>query len=297
MSIQDDIDKQLLNEVLTTKQLRSKEELQREYEKDQMGFYNKSRYNCFMLAYDNLVNLKIIHNGQLNSIYVNKKKSYVVDIDNIVEILRPNIQYYRYKLAISIEKSLDGVKIKSFKKASAYKQKKYTEYFEFNYKQSLDKILDDIHDLLDRFINNSKSKPIEKYESELDIFRQRQSYIEMFFKDVIFEILNGSLSEISKETIENNAKKYIDYSFEYADSMKDNIKSKVINALKLLKIIIDETETQYIITPILEQEWKMNARTKSESIHILVGGLTSIKDNIKQKDIDRVHEIFNFDNS
>lgn len=279
MSIQYEIDKKLLYEVFSNEKLGSKKELRKIFSFDVLGNKDKTRYNSFNISYDNLAELKILKKEKLSNKYKNVYKND--DIDGLVTILLPNILYFRRKYL------------------SAMKEKKTMSNRTFNisvYKMQLDDLKSDIQELLNRFIINCKKTPDKKYAYEFDQFVIKQSFREFAFKELLFYFLHNSNKKQNSfliETIRNEVKnKFLEEVADFDDLYKD-----VINAFKLLEIIVKEDSLSYHLKDLDDPLWKMDSRVKSESIHTLIGGITDLNDNPPSQDIiDATHKIFNFTN-
>lgn len=277
MSIQYDIDKDLLDEVFSKKKLGSKKELRKKFCFDSSGNKNKTKYNSFDISYNNLEVLKIIKKEKLSKKYENV---YEIDDKNgLVTILLPNILYFRRKYLSAMEEK-KAMSIRAFNSST--------------YKRQVNDIKSDIQELLNRFIINCKKMPNKKYDYQFDIFREQQSFREFAFKDLLFHFLHNSNNKQNSFLIED-IREEVKRKFFYELIDFDDLYKDVINAFILLEIIVKVDRISYHLKDLEDPFWKMDSRVKSESIHTLIGGITDLDDNPPSQDIiDSVHMIFNF---
>lgn len=299
MKYQTEIDKKLLRYFLEEKNPKPKEELKKEFNKDEKNNYNKTYENYFHLSYNSLLYLNLINEeGKLNSKYEEilelKDQDKEKKIDFIFGLIIDTVQRYRLRLfqALEIQKGIDNEWIAEDEEIRRTKR----EITDIESKNLLDDISTVIHDLLDRFINNSTKVPNTSFELITEsTFQKEISMNVLLFKNLLFFILDGN-----KEVIYNSDIKRVydgmisSLGWNLSKSSKSNIKRHVIKVFKLLEIF--ETEkAPYTIIEIADKEWRMNARSKIDSIKDIVKSISNRKE-IPKEDRKIIMEIFNFSN-
>ena len=190
-----------------------------------------------------------------------------------------------------------------------------------------------IKDLYVRFIyaKNSEKYHIENptgsYRIDKDIPYKSQTVIELSFREVLHQILDLNMTQISEKDI----KKIVSYHYNCIEpfankdrkeekyskknlkllntSIEDrqrnaiiNAKNTIITALKDLKLIEEEIEKKdtdpdkvrlFKLIEIKDTDWKMNAKTKNDTINSLIGGISDMN-NVSPKSKKLVRFIFNY---
>jgi hypothetical protein len=305
MTYQTEIDEKLLRYFLEKENPRPKEKLKKKYSKDKKNNYNKTYENYFHLSYNSLLYLNLINEeGKLNSKYENirvlkndnkkikeeKKKK----IDFIFSLIIDTVQRYRLRLfqALEIQKGIDNLWIAQDEEVRRIRR----EITDEESKKLLDDISTVIHDLLDRFINNSTELPNQSFELiTKSSFQKETSMNVILFKNLLFLILDGNKEVIYDSEINAMYNGMIEaLEWELSKSSKSNIKRHVIKVFKLLEIF--ETEkAPYKIVKITDTEWKMNALSKIDSIKDIVKSISN-RHEIPKEDREMIMKIFNFSN-
>lgn len=305
MTYQTEIDEKLLRYFLEEEDPKPKEELIKEYKKDKNNNYNKTYENYFHLSYNSLLHLNLINEeGKLNSKYENirvlkndekkikeKKKK---KINFIFNLIIDTVQRYRLRLfqALEIQKGIDNLWIAEDEEVRRIRR----EITDEESKKLLDDISTVIHDLLDRFINNSTELPNQSFELiTKSSFQKETSMNVILFKNLLFLILDGNKEVIYDSEINAMYNGMIEaLEWELSKSSKSNIKRHVIKVFKLLEIF--ETEkAPYKIVKITDTEWKMNALSKIDSIKDIVKSISN-RHEIPKEDREMIMKIFNFSN-
>lgn len=167
------------------------------------------------------------------------------------------------------------------------------------------------------------------YNLTTDIPKSRQTTTEFAFRDILDRVLNKEPSVISEKEILNIVDMYYygdteDYCGEEEDkkrkrntisktkttseqkerAAKNTIKNSVITVLEELKIITGENiylkprcnsthNREFILIKFKDSNWKMNAKTKHDTISSLIGGISNM-DNISDENKELANFIIDF---
>ncbi|PHO13754.1 hypothetical protein CPG38_01820 [Malaciobacter marinus] len=296
-SVQTKLNKKLLKYVLENKALpEDKSALKKVVCGD-----NESFQKSFSNSYKLLEIGNILINGKLNpSLKVIYEIKNIKNIDILVNILVNILNEYQKP-----KKSFDRYLFNN-----AINQNEYTNKDEFeedlNYAKNLPEHLEllnielAIEDLFDRFIYaNIKSVPKAngKYTIKEDLPLTKQTTTELAFRDILDLILKEQLQNlsISENEILEIVKKYYYEDFEYLEyknkkqekKEKDKksaaingIKNSIITTFISLDVFINEEKVNnariFKVFKFKSNSWKMNAKTKQDTIKSLIGGITNI---------------------
>lgn len=167
------------------------------------------------------------------------------------------------------------------------------------------------------------------YNLTTDIPKSRQTTTEFAFRDILDRVLNKEPSVISEKEILNIVDMYYygdteDYCGEEEDkkrkrntisktkttseqkerAAKNTIKNSVITVLEELKIITGENiylkprcnsthNREFILIKFKDSNWKMNAKTKHDTISSLIGGISNM-DNVSDENKELANFIIDF---
>lgn len=296
-SVQTKLNKKLLKYVLENKALlEDKSALKKVVCGDNEGFQKSFSNSYKLLEIGN-----ILINGKLNpSLKVIYEIKNIKNIDILVNILVNILNEYQKP-----KKSFDRYLFNN-----AINQNEYTNKDEFeedlNYAKNLPEHLEllnielAIEDLFDRFIYaNIKSVPKAngKYTIKEDLPLTKQTTTELAFRDILDLILKEQLHNlsISENEILEIVKKYYYEDFEYLEyknkkqekKEKDKksaaingIKNSIITTFISLDVFISEEKVNnariFKVFKFKSNSWKMNAKTKQDTIKSLIGGITNI---------------------
>lgn len=295
MSYQIELDKKLLKYFLEEEKPLPKEKLKDCFNKDENNTYIKTRENYFHLSYNSLVHLKLINeDGKLNYKY---KKIFELEEKKknlIFSLIVDTVQRYRARLfqALEIQKGIDNLWLAE-DEAQRITRREITDE---ESKDILDDISTVIHDLLDRFLNNSNNKPNTSYQLRThSTFEKETSMNVLFFKKLLFYILDSGKEFIYNDDIVREYEGMIK-SLEWglSTNRKSNLKKEVIKVFKLLGIL-ENDKAPYKVVEITDPDWKMNVLSKIDAIKDIVKSI-SRKNEISREDKDVIMKIFNFSN-
>ena len=260
-----------------------------------------SKLKSFSKSYKLLENTNILISGKLNPELIDIYK--INDITSFVSILI-NILYSYEKAKIQFNSYLiqNGIVESNY-----FDNKEYIEYL--NYCRELPEHKDFLNcelvikDLFDRFIYaNIKEKqkeisvPNGKYFVTIDLPESRKTTTELAFREILHHILNEEPKSISEKRILEIVNIYYnpnEISVTKTNSeqkewvAKSAIKNSIITAFKELGIITGENlyinsrynsthNREFKLIKFKSSEWKMNARTKQDTISSLIGGISNM---------------------
>lgn len=284
---QEDIDKKLIKHIFTTENFGTKKVLKEFCLKDIGDSKIDTVENYFFLSYNVLCETNILINDELNPMYEN---IYELDnVDEIIDILIASLQKYRSQLEL-LKKEVKSICVGG-------ETLEDLEYIKEPYQLFLFQLSNTIDDLSNRLIKNDKTNPDTNYKVILNPLIDENNMTVFVFKELLNYILKDNMEVVTNEFIFNIINKYnfmLDEDLENKGKTKNNIKRYVVNVLKLSKIIINE-KNPYQITTIIDKKYKMNARTKVESISNILNGISRIT-SIPEEERNLIHKIFNFSN-
>ena len=284
---QADIDKKLIKHIFKNKEFGTKKVLKEFRLKDIGDSKIDTVENYFFLSYNVLCETNILINDELNPMYEN---IYELDnVDEIIDILIASLQKYRSQLEL-LKKEVKSICVGG-------ETLEDLEYIKEPYQLFLFQLSNTIDDLSNRLIKNDKTNPDTNYKVILNPLIDENNMTVFVFKELLNYILKDNMEVVTNEFIFNIINKYnfmLDEDLENKGKTKNNIKRYVVNVLKLSKIIINE-KNPYQITTIIDKKYKMNARTKVESISNILNGISRIT-SIPEEERNLIHKIFNFSN-
>lgn len=284
---QADIDKKLIKHIFKNKEFGTKKVLKEFCLKDIGDSKIDTVENYFFLSYNILCETNILINDELNPMYENIYK--LDNVDEIIDILMASLQKYRSQLEL-LKKEVKSICVGG-------ETLEDLEYIKEPYQLFLFQLSNTIDDLSNRLIKNVKTNPDTNYKVILNPLIDENNMTVFVFKELLNYILKDNMEVVTNEFIFNIINKYnfmLDEDLENKGKTKNNIKSYVVNVLKLSKIIINE-KNPYQITTIIDKKYKMNARTKVESISNILNGISKIT-SIPEEERNLIHKIFNFSN-
>ena len=284
---QKDIDKKLIKHIFTTENFGTKKVLKEFCLKDIGDSKIDTVENYFFLSYNILCETNILINDELNPMYENIYK--LDNVDEIIDILMSSLQKYRSQLEL-LKKEVKSICVGG-------ETLEDLEYIKEPYQLFLFQLSNTIDDLSNRLIKNDKTNPDTNYKVILNPLIDQNNMTVFVFKELLNYILKDNMEVVTNEFIFNIINKYnfmLDEDLENKGKTKNNIKRSVVNVLKLSKIIINE-KNPYQITTIIDKKYKMNARTKVESISNILNGISKIT-SISEEERNLIHKIFNFSN-
>jgi hypothetical protein len=284
---QEDIDKKLIKHIFTTENFGTKKVLKEFCLKDIGDSKIDTVENYFFLSYNILCETNILINDELNPMYENIYK--LDNVDEIIDILMASLQKYRSQLEL-LKKEVKSICVGG-------ETLEDLEYIKEPYQLFLFQLSNTIDDLSNRLIKNDKTNPDINYKVILNPLIDENNMTVFVFKELLNYILKDNMEVVTNEFIFNIINKYnfmLDEDLENKGKTKNNIKRYVVNVLKLSKIIINE-KNPYQITTIIDKKYKMNARTKVESISNILNGISRIT-SIPDEERNLIHKIFNFSN-
>lgn len=284
---QEDIDKKLIKHIFTTENFGTKKVLKEFCLKDIGDSKIDTVENYFFLSYNILCETNILINDELNPMYENIYK--LDNVDEIIDILMASLQKYRSQLEL-LKKEVKSICVGG-------ETLEDLEYIKEPYQLFLFQLSNTIDDLSNRLIKNDKTNPDTNYKVILNPLIDENNMTVFVFKELLNYILKDNMEVVTNEFIFNIINKYnfmLDEDLENKGKTKNNIKRYVVNVLKLSKIIINE-KNPYQITTIIDKKYKMNARTKVESISNILNGISRIT-SIPEEERNLIHKIFNFSN-
>lgn len=284
---QEDIDKKLIKHIFTTENFGTKKVLKEFCLKDIGDSKIDTVENYFFLSYNILCETNILINDELNPMYENIYK--LDNVDEIIDILMASLQKYRSQLEL-LKKEVKSICVGG-------ETLEDLEYIKEPYQLFLFQLSNTIDDLSNRLIKNDKTNPDTNYKVILNPLIDENNMTVFVFKELLNYILKDNMEVVTNEFIFNIINKYnfmLDEDLENKGKTKNNIKRYVVNVLKLSKIIINE-KNPYQITTIIDKKYKMNARTKVESISNILNGISRIT-SIPDEERNLIHKIFNFSN-
>ena len=284
---QADIDKKLIKHIFKNKEFGTKKVLKEFCLKDIGDSKIDTVENYFFLSYNVLCETNILINDELNPMYENIYK--LDNVDEIIDILMASLQKYRSQLEL-LKKEVKSICVGG-------ETLEDLEYIKEPYQLFLFQLSNTIDDLSNRLIKNDKTNPDTNYKVILNPLIDENNMTVFVFKELLNYILKDNMEVVTNEFIFNIINKYnfmLDEDLENKGKTKNNIKSYVVNVLKLSKIIINE-KNPYQITTIIDKKYKMNARTKVESISNILNGISKIT-SIPEEERNLIHKIFNFSN-
>lgn len=284
---QEDIDKKLIKHIFTTENFGTKKVLKEFCLKDIGDSKIDTVENYFLLSYNVLCETNILINDKLNPMYEN---IYELDnVDEIIDILIASLQKYRSQLEL-LKKEVKSICVGG-------ETLEDLEYIKEPYQLFLFQLSNTIDDLSNRLIKNDKTNPDTNYKVILNPLIDQNNMTVFVFKELLNYILKDNMEVVTNEFIFNIINKYnfmLDEDLENKGKTKNNIKRSVVNVLKLSKIIIND-KNPYQITTIIDKKYKMNARTKVESISNILNGISKIT-SISKEERNLIDKIFNFSN-
>ena len=284
---QADIDKKLIKHIFKNKEFGTKKVLKEFCLKDIGDSKIDTVENYFFLSYNILCETNILINDELNPMYENIYK--LDNVDEIIDILMASLQKYRSQLEL-LKKEVKSICVGGETLEDLVYIKEPYQLFLFQLSNTID-------DLSNRLIKNDKTNPDTNYKVILNPLIDQNNMTVFVFKELLNYILKDNMEVVTNEFIFNIINKYnfmLDEDLENKGKTKNNIKSYVVNVLKLSKIIINE-KNPYQITTIIDKKYKMNARTKVESISNILNGISRIT-SIPEEERNLIHKIFNFSN-
>ena len=284
---QEDIDKKLIKHIFTTENFGTKKVLKEFCLKDIGDSKIDTVENYFFLSYNILCETNILINDELNPMYENIYK--LDNVDEIIDILMASLQKYRSQLEL-LKKEVKSICVGG-------ETLEDLEYIKEPYQLFLFQLSNTIDDLSNRLIKNDKTNPDTNYKVILNPLIDENNMTVFVFKELLNYILKDNMEVVTNEFIFNIINKYnfmLDEDLENKGKTKNNIKRSVVNVLKLSKIIINE-KNPYQITTIIDKKYKMNARTKVESISNILNGISRIT-SISEEERNLIDKIFNFSN-
>ena len=284
---QKDIDKKLIKHIFTTENFGTKKVLKEFCLKDIGDSKIDTVENYFFLSYNILCETNILINDELNPMYENIYK--LDNVDEIIDILMSSLQKYRSQLEL-LKKEVKSICVGG-------ETLEDLEYIKEPYQLFLFQLSNTIDDLSNRLIKNDKTNPDTNYKVILNPLIDQNNMTVFVFKELLNYILKDNMEVVTNEFIFNIINKYnfmLDEDLENKGKTKNNIKRNVVNVLKLSKIIINE-KNPYQITTIIDKKYKMNARTKVESISNILNGISKIT-SISKEERNLIDKIFNFSN-
>jgi hypothetical protein len=284
---QEDIDKKLIKHIFTTENFGTKKVLKEFCLKDIGDSKIDTVENYFFLSYNILCETNILINDELNPMYENIYK--LDNVDEIIDILMASLQKYRSQLEL-LKKEVKSICVGG-------ETLEDLEYIKEPYQLFLFQLSNTIDDLSNRLIKNDKTNPDINYKVILNPLIDENNMTVFVFKELLNYILKDNMEVVTNHFIINIINKYnfmLDEDLENKGKTKNNIKRYVVNVLKLSKIIINE-KNPYQITTIIDKKYKMNARTKVESISNILNGISRIT-SIPDEERNLIHKIFNFSN-
>ena len=284
---QEDIDKKLIKHIFKNKEFGTKKVLKEFCLKDIGDSKIDTVENYFFLSYNILCETNILINDELNPMYENIYK--LDNVDEIIDILMASLQKYRSQLEL-LKKEVKSICVGG-------ETEEDLEYIKEPYQLFLFQLSNTIDDLSNRLIKNDKTKPDTNYKVILNPLIDQNNMTVFVFKELLNYILKDNMEVVTNEFIFNIINKYnfmLDEDLENKGNTKNNIKRNVVNVLKLSQIIINE-KNPYQITEIIDKKYKMNARTKVESISNILNGISRIT-SISEEERNLIHKIFNFSN-
>ena len=284
---QEDIDKKLIKHIFTTENFGTKKVLKEFCLKDIGDSKIDTVENYFLLSYNILCETNILLNDELNPMYENIYK--LNNVDEIIDILIASLQKYRSQLEL-LKKEVKSICVGG-------ETQEDLEYIKEPYQLFLFQLSNTIDDLSNRLIKNDKTVPDTNYKVILNPLIDQNNMTVFVFKELLNYILKDNMEVVTNEFIFNIINKYnfmLDENLENKGNTKNNIKRNIVNVLKLSKIIINE-KNPYQITTIIDKKYKMNARTKVESISNILNGISRIT-SIPEEERNLIYKIFNFSN-
>lgn len=331
MSDQIKLNKKLLFYIFRKKDFPNKKKLKAKLCKDNKRLKRYFTNSYRILEYTEvIINEKL--NPELNDIYERDKfefryvKLFVDILINLLQdykkskddfdkylkeqkiLVKNYFTYERYlKHVIEAKNSIDGQEIRNLESA--------------------------IKDLYVRFIYAKNSEkyhienPIGSYNIYKDVPYRNKTVIELSFRDILHQILDLNKTQISEKHIkdivsyhyyeiesysekERKDEKYSKKNLKLLNtSIEDrqrnsiiNTKNTIIKALKDLKLIEEEIEEKdnnpnkdglFKLIEIKDTDWKMNAKTKHDTINSLIGGISDMN-NVSPNSKKLVQFIFNY---
>lgn len=292
-SIQTKLNKKLLTYVFKNKDFPdSKSELKKVICEDNVSF-QKSFANSYKLL--ELGNILVDNKLNINLIDIYEIEEIEILVNILVNILhdfqKPKMSFERYLISENINEE------------NIQYSKELPEHLEyFNLELA-------IKDLFDRFVFAKVKKKREndnnivipeangKYILKEDLPDRFKTVTELVFRDILDLILKGQLQylKISESKILEIVKKYYYEDLEYIEYKNKKIKKKeediraaAINGIKnsiittfiSLEVFISEEKVNntriFKVFKFKSNSWKMNAKTKQDTIKSLIGGITNI---------------------
>lgn len=312
MSMQEELNKDLLLYVFTNKNFPNYKEL-----KKIICNGNTSKEKSFLRSYKLLEDTNILKNGKLNpelsDIYeITEKVEQKNNANAFVSILINVLPEYR-KAKIKFDSYLIKNRITREKYYSDNRYNLDVNYFkELPENKEIYNFELVIKDLFDRFIY---AKILEKqqkvpntngnYDLKNDLPKSRQTTTELAFRDILDYILSYEPSTIPEKKILGVVDMYYYGNEDHKTrdkgtssitkttteqkemAAKNAIKNSVITVLKELKIITVENvypksrygstdNREFQLIKFQSSSWKMNAKTKHDAISSLIGGISNM---------------------
>lgn len=312
MSMQEELNKDLLLYVFTNKNFPNYKEL-----KKIICDENTSKKKSFLRSYKLLEDTNILKNGKLNpelsDIYeITEKVEQKENANAFVSILINVLPEYR-KAKIKFDSYLIKNRITREKYYSDNRYNLDVKYFkELPENKEIYNFELVIKDLFDRFIY---AKILEKqqkvpntngsYDLRNDLPKPRQTTTELAFRDILDYILSYEPSTIPEKKILGVVDMYYYGNEDHKTrdkgtssitkttteqkemAAKNAIKNSVITVLKELKIITVENvypksrygstdNREFQLIKFQSSSWKMNAKTKHDAISSLIGGISNM---------------------
>ena len=307
-SIQRKLNRKLLKYVFRNRDLPNKSDLKKIICKDNSAFQKS-----FSKSYEILEVGNILENGKLSQKLEDVYKLRKVDVlvyllaNLLHEYQKPKKSFDRYLFNEGIRKN-DYLEDKEFEKDVNF-VKSLPEHLELLNLELA------IEDLFNRFIfakieEKKFSLPRIKgnYSVKDDLPQSKKTTTELAFREILDYILRYEPSTILEKKILNEVQKYYYTNYEYEEfvtkkisktkstqqqkdyAMINSIKISIITALEELKIITGENEyidfnnyrynstdnREFNLIKFKDSNWKMNARTKQDTIKSLIGGISDM---------------------
>lgn len=307
-SIQRKLNRRLLKYVFSNKDLPNKSDLKKIICKDNSAFQKS-----FSKSYEILEVGNILENGKLapklEDVYKLKKVDILVYLlaNLLHEYQKPKKAFDRHLFSEGINKN-DYLTEKNYIEDVDY-ERNLPEHLELLNLELA------IEDLFNRFIfaKIEEKKSLvphikSNYKAIYDLPKSKQTTTELAFREILDYILRYEPSTISEKRILQEVQKYYYTNYEYEEfvtkkisitkstqeqkdySTINSIKISIITALEELKIIIGENEyidfnnyrynstdnREFNLIKFKDSNWKMNARTKQDTIKSLIGGISDM---------------------
>lgn len=323
-SIQKKLNRKLLKYVFRNRDLPNKSDLKKIICEDNLKFQKS-----FSKSYEILEVGNILENGKLapklKDVYKVRKIGVLVYLlaNLLHEYQKPKKAFDRHLFSEGINKN-DYPTEKDYIEDVDY-EKKLPEHLELLNLELT------IEDLFNRFIfAKIKEKKFSipgikgNYSVKDDLPQSKKTTTELAFRDILDKVLRFEPKTISEKKILSIVKMYYYPNDEYDEYLKkkiyktkttqkekdyamiNSIKNSIITALEELKIITGENvyinfnsyrydstdNREFNLIKFKDSSWKMNARTKQDTIKSLIGGISDMNN---VSDANKKNAIFIFD--